>query len=473
MFEGCGKNVPLGVMIENGLKDWQILQQENGSASIELKGTWVLPTKDVEPVVYIRVVLEDTGDIVVDWKQCELIQCNKWRVVLNNIPTGGLYRIETCLLDKNEGSKSIDWAYRGDMVHHIGVGDIYAIAGQSNAAGYAKDTAFDPPELEIHLLRNNGKWDMATHPMNESTNTIHEVNCERYNPGHSPYLSFARMIKRNLGYPIGLVQAALGGSDISMWDPDEDGSLFRNAINIIKSQGKKITGILWYQGCTNANDNKCESYLKQYVNMIERFRYELNNPDLPFLTVQLNKNLIRRSSTIAGENADRCWGMIREAQRYVANSIKNVFIVPSIDCSMVDSIHNDASSNIVLGERLARTALTEIYGRSYLCRAPDILMAKRLEQNKIQLVFKNVYGTINSFGIDIEHSPFSIEDENGWAELADYSVYEKKSIIITLKRKLGIKGFVHGAYEMNPESVVPKDTCSYMPMLSFYNVEIN
>lgn len=60
----------------------------------------------------------------------------------------------------------------GDMIHHLGIGDLFVITGQSNSAGYGKDPIFDPPELGIHLLKNNGRWDMASHPFNDSTATI-------------------------------------------------------------------------------------------------------------------------------------------------------------------------------------------------------------------------------------------------------------------------------------------------------------
>jgi len=54
---------------------------------------------------------------------------------------------------------------RGDMIHNIGVGDVFVVAGQSNAAGRAKNPVEDAPELGVHLLRDSGVWDLATHPL--------------------------------------------------------------------------------------------------------------------------------------------------------------------------------------------------------------------------------------------------------------------------------------------------------------------
>ena len=106
--------------------------------------------------------------------------------------------------------------------------------------------------------------------MNESTNTLHEENRENANPGHSPYLSFARQLKRELGYPIGLLQASLGGSPLSAWNPEEDGVLYRNMMNIINSQG--IEGILWYQGCSDAQEELCDTYLNRFKSMFLHIR---------------------------------------------------------------------------------------------------------------------------------------------------------------------------------------------------------
>ena len=45
-------------------------------------------------------------------------------------------RIESCL---NRGNCGLEASDVGDMVKHIGVGDLFLIAGQSNAVGYGRD----------------------------------------------------------------------------------------------------------------------------------------------------------------------------------------------------------------------------------------------------------------------------------------------------------------------------------------------
>lgn len=457
----------IGVIIEKGPKDWQIIQHENGCADIFISGKWIMPDQSVEARVCARVVKEDTGDSIVTWTECEHLEDNRWQVTIKGVPTGGLYRIETCINHANVNWVA-EWGIRGDMIHHLGVGDVYVIAGQSNSAGYGKDTIYDPPEIGIHILKNSGKWDLASHPLNESTNTIHEETRESGNPGHSPYLNFARILKRDLGYPIGLIQAALGGSPLWMWNPDEDGVLYRNMMKTIKSQGDSVKGVLWYQGCSDTVEESCNTYLERFENMVSHIRKDLNDENLPILTVQLNRYL-----KPGNDIADRCWGRVREAQRQAAKTISNVFIVPALDCTLSDAIHNSSVSNMMLGERLAKTALTEIYSRNYICKAPEIVQAEKADKSQVLIIFKNVYSEMYTFDVDAKELPYTIVDGKGEVKITGYQVKDKKCILLDLERDLTGISIIHGAFEQNPKFFVPVDAGSHLPMLSFYGVEID
>ncbi len=453
-----------GAIIEKGIIDWQIIQQVQGKAEICLSGYWV-PQEGVEAFkVFVRIVKEDTGATVIPWIECEEMEGQKWKVIIKNIPAGGLYRIETCASPL--GNLALEWSVRGDMIHHIGVGDLYVIAGQSNSAGYGKDPIFDPPELGVHLFKNSGKWDLASHPMNESTNTIHVENREVANPGNSPYLSFAKQLKRELGYPIGLIQASLGGSPLSAWDPEEDGILYRNMMQIIRSQGNKIKGILWYQGCSDACEGLCDTYLERFKSMVTQIREDLKDESLPVLTVQLNRFV---TPVVGNENI--YWGKVREAQRQAAKQIHNVFIISSTDSTLSDLIHISSVSNLVLGERFAAVALKHLYQRSYGFDAPDLMAARIADKNTITLSFDHVCDRMYSFDISAEALAISVEDELGFITIQSYTA-SKNMLTLTLDREVKGSCKVHGASEQNPKPIIPVDFASHMPMLSFYGVEV-
>jgi sialate O-acetylesterase len=458
----------IGAIIEKGPLDWQIIQQVNGRGDISLSGSW-LTTESEQlniPKVFVRVVKEDTGDSIIPWQSAESCAKGKWNITVRNIPVGGLYRVETCL---NHGENTaFEWAIRGDMIHHIGIGDVYVIAGQSNSAGYGKDPVYDPPELGIHVLRNSEKWDLASHPLNESTNTIHEENREGANPGHSPYLSFARQLKRELGYPIGLIQASLGGSPLSAWNPEENGILYRGMMKTIRSQGSRIKGVLWYQGCSDAVEDACDTYLGRFKSMVSHLRKDLEDQGLAFLTVQLN-----RLVSPADEVANRCWGKVREAQRQAAKQIPNVFVIPSTDSTLSDAIHNSSASNMVIGERLAKSALKNIYGKSFVFDAPDLLEARKVEDDKVLLMFENVYNRLYTYEVGADDLPFTVEDAGGFVEIKGYEQKDGNTITIILERKLQGECQVHGAYEQNPKAIITVDFASHLPMLSFYGVKVS
>ena len=175
------------------------------------------------------------------------------------------------------------------MVHHIGVGDVFVIAGQSNAAGRAKNPVDDEPELGVHLLRPSGRWDLATHPLGETTGAVHLGHYENHNPGHSPWLHFAKRLRRELGYPIGLVPCAYGGAPLRWWNPEENGALTANMLAMLADYDLHPKAVLWYQGEAEGYENSAGTYLARFTATVEQIRRALGQPELPFLTVQLNR----------------------------------------------------------------------------------------------------------------------------------------------------------------------------------------
>lgn len=464
-----------GIFIDKGPSSWQILQQENGYATIELAGRWdyaeiVAMTDELfkEVQVVAAVFNEDDGSQVIPWEYINIERDGTWSHTLEKVPAGGLYRIETGLKMRNMGYCH-DWDFRGDMIHHIGVGDLYVIAGQSNAVGYAKDPIYDPPEYGVHMLRSNGTWDLATHPFGDSTDTIHEENTDFSNTGHSPFLTLGKKIKEKVNYPIGLIPTALGGSAIRQWDTDQQGELWRAMIKVIKNIGGKISGILWYQGCTDGDHiDTAEAYHYTFTKVVERTRKELNIPGLPWFTVQLNRQAYTASMP---EGHDRGWGQLREAQRKAARTIPGVYVIPSTDCTLSDSIHNKAAANMMLGQRMARMVLKYNYGIETFCDAPDLMyIDRRDDNNALGLHFDNVYESIIFRGGDV-NKIFMVEDDSGVVPASDYDVYGDE-VVLKMERQLQGRVYVSGLWQSCPAFEVPVESTTRLPILSFYRKEV-
>lgn len=178
-----------GVIIEKGPSNWQILQQKDGFAEITLSGRAASEGEDCQ--ISIHVYDENDRTDVISPVYVSLDARGRWNAKLK-VPAGGMYSIATYL---RKGERD---ALRGDGIFHLGIGDVYVIAGQSNAFGTSKDNIEDRISENVHLFRLNGTWDIATHPLHDSTGAIFP---ELYNESafHSPWLAFARLISEKTG----------------------------------------------------------------------------------------------------------------------------------------------------------------------------------------------------------------------------------------------------------------------------------
>ncbi|XID92367.1 sialate O-acetylesterase [Paenibacillaceae bacterium WGS1546] len=468
------ENRPNGAYVTEGPSSWTILQQgPDGFADLALHGNWHADDSyDPERAqVYARIVREEDGRLVLSWTPCAMEEGRRWSARLR-APAGGLYRVETCLRVRKD-DPAMEWPMRGDMIHHLGVGDLWVIAGQSNAAGYGRGPHDDGPEPGVHMLRLNGHWDMASHPLNDPTDTLYAPNREWSNPAHSPFLLFGKRLKAALGYPIGLVPTALGGSHLRSWNPEEQGELYRNMLDIARAAGGKVKGVLWYQGCSDANmpeTDEAATYLERFGSLVRRLREDFGDAGLPVLTVQLNRLIGWETS----DSLDRCWGLVRDAQKEAAERYPGVYVVPSLDCEVCDNIHNGPSGNRLIGERLAAAALGGAYGLPGYgaFRAPRAESA-RIRRNEetggaeLAIRFADVAGQLLAH---TNEEVFRAEDANGWIGVTEWRVAGPREIVLALSREPSGETFVHGAYETNPAYYVPFDDETRLPMLAFYRL---
>lgn len=463
-----------GVIIESGASDWQIFQQNgNGTADIVLSGHYVecrvLPKFPVTVVkdgrgpqsLQVRVVREMDGSVVIDWIPARLLEKEKWKITLCSVPAGGLYRIETCLF---YSSWDVRMCTRGDMRHHLGVGDVFLIAGQSNAAGRSKAPVCDEPHPAVHVMRPNGRWDMASHPLGETTDMLLADNFENHNPGHSPWLHFAKILQREQGYPIGLVPSACGGTPLSWWMDREQGNLLDCAAQLVRMAGGAVRAVLWSQGEGDAGE-EAVSYDKRLKTFLEMARCVLGNEKLPFLIVQTN-----RCMTDGGIKQDRGYGMVRQAQLSLMNSGKNVWLIPSADLPVSDAMHNRSVFDMVIGERCAACVLTEIYGKWKKWKAPVVKKAV-VKERQLILFFEGVTQWLETGDVGPKLLPVEAEDEAGFLRTVSYRVVDSDKLMLTMNRKAGRGTKVHGAWRSFPGAVIPSDAGG-LPMYSFYGLEV-
>ena len=460
-----------GVFIEKGLSDWQIIQHKNKIGTVTLSGTWIVPKaavkqgiEDARPM--IRVLREDDNSQVLPWSYTESqknedLITGTWQAVLE-IPAGGLYRIETGLETKGT-APGILWMFRGDDRLHIGVGDLFLIGGQSNSAGYGKDSAFDPPEIGVHLFRNRHRWDLATHPMNESSDGADAKNAEMGVSGNSPYLSFGKNFRKFSHYPVGFIASAMGGMPMKRWNP-ENGGLYKNMLAQVEACGGQIAGVLWYQGCSDTDEKNAPEYQGKYYQMINSFREELGYP-VPFFTFQLNRQ-------INGTN-DPGWGLVREAQRMASHDLDQVYVLPTLDCSLSDAIHNDAHACMRLGERMAKLCGNILYdGPEFF--APEIVEGT-LTGCTARLVFSNMKLGFAAASDLPSDCGFTFTDNDGELPYKKvlFSREEKNTLSFHFDREPKEDVKVSYGWQANPTFLPLRDEVTFLPLLSFYEYPIN
>ena len=99
----------------------------------------------------------------------------------------------------------------------------------------------------MHVLRASARWELATHPLGETTGAVHLGHYEPQ-PRAQPLAALCQAPETELGYPIGLVPCAYGGAPLRWWNPEENGALFANMLEMLADYELHPRAVLWYQG---------------------------------------------------------------------------------------------------------------------------------------------------------------------------------------------------------------------------------
>jgi sialate O-acetylesterase len=455
------------VLITEGPGDFRIYQQdESGVADIEVAGTWEKVPGGSDFKVMIRVVSETDNSPVpptIKLATVDHLGDGTWRHMLRGVPAGGLYEIRTHLSWTGDDGMAAGRA--GDSRQHIGVGDLWLMAGQSNASGSGRGVADDPPELGIHVLRNDERWDVAAHPLNAARRTDHPNRDAGL--GVSPWLSAAKIMRRRLGYPIGLVQTAKGGSGLREWHVGEDphASLWHNMIFCTHLAGGRVRGMFWHQGCSDGGNFMLADpriYKDRWAAFIGLLRKEVG--DIPIITAQIN----RWTDIDHPPELRQSFSIIRDQQRLAAE-LPGVCVVPTLDLPLSDGIHNSATGNVTLGQRMGRAALGFVYGSPLPWAAPTVRRARLAEKDRIVVLeFDDVTSHLMFLGFGT--SEFIVADNTGPVEIKA-AVAEADEVRLTLARAIEGKAVIHGGYDVDPVWTL-RDCETNLPALAFMDVPV-
>ena len=316
----------------------------------------------------------------------------------------------TCTLSAQKASLnpySLQVQYAGKTVLKLAkvyVGDVFVAAGQSNMelnyVQYYENATYNfgnglitTGDLPKPLVDDNVKFVIANHDVEDTDFPLSAVNqsadawltADSTNSLHLSYLAqqFAMQLRaKHPNVPIGIIQTAWGGTPIRRHV--QGGDIYANHIAPLK--GFHVAGVLWYQGCSDANNyGTALQYESQMTTLINQYRNVFGRKDLPFLYVQL----ARWPNYQYTQN-------VREAQRTTLGNANlqdrsNVAMTVSLDTDKGTSALIHPLGKDILGARMAAQYLAMENGTKNAVSVPNgplIERARHTVDGKIALSFQ-------------------------------------------------------------------------------------
>jgi sialate O-acetylesterase len=338
-------------------------------------------------------------------------EAGNWRIVLDPVEVGGPH-----LLRVRSQDKAIE--------REVWFGDVWLASGQSNMFwpleqslnGEEEIAACADPLLRFFIVPER----VATTPQDETEGAWAQAQPATARRFSAIAFYFGQILRRTQSRPIGILQAAIGGTVISCWkskatleaDPYtvEYRKAHQNALATYdsrvaewKSRGETgptpppperlllsgyyngmivpledfpVKGVIWYQG--EGNNKNSGNYEKELTDLIVEWREKRKQPELPFLFIQLPGF---DGEAWVGHN----WPYLRDAQLNTWRHVAHTGMVVAIDVGEPKNIHPLDKKPV--GERLARLARHLVYGEKEVVPSGPLFRAATTEAGQIRLSF--------------------------------------------------------------------------------------
>ncbi len=327
------------------------------------------------------------------------------------------------------------------------VGEVWLCSGQSNMdftlAKTAKRSFSGAADWEKEVAAANhpalrtfsAEWTMNEFPQRDVPGKWAVCTPETAGDFSAVAYYFGRQLQLELKVPIGLVTCAYGASTIESWIPREALAVHPQFKGLLDSFGKKcltfrddpkpfldygnalakskgakspknpdpfqdqhnpfvlhngmiapvapyaIRGAIWYQGESNMNTRKLYPDLQRAL--IETWRQQWGNPELPFYFVQLASHKKPSEQPGGGQLPE-----MREAQAK-SLAISHTGMAVTLDIGDEKDVH--PRNKLDVGKRLARLALTGTYEKLGEGSGP-IFRESSIEKGRIRVKFDHAGG---------------------------------------------------------------------------------
>lgn len=288
-------------------------------------------------------------------------------------------------------------------IRNILIGEVWLCSGQSNMEWNVKNTTDMKEDLDgelspyIRLFDNGRVFSETEQPDVKAFWAV--CNPDDLATFSAVGYGFGKELLKELNVPIGLIDASYGGTFIEGWLKrsviDQNPSIVSDcrAIKHKKWAGKEsqlynaniypirlttIAGVIWYQGCANVA-SRPRNYGRSLRTLIDSWREEFRNPELPFYIVQIAPH------TYGGIKG----ALVREAQAATAASTDHCEVVITNDQQEIPGdIHPRLKADV--SHRLAQCALGEHYGVSKAEFRSPAYESMTVEGNAVRIRLKNV-----------------------------------------------------------------------------------
>lgn len=251
-----------------------------------------------------------------------------------------------------------------DIAQCVGIGDVFVVAGQSNAQGWGDNLqSYSHATIKASMYRLLGDWAELSDPCSIAANGVESQG--------SPWPLLATLLMGSEGVPIGFINVAVNGSSLNTdWQPGS--GTYSNATDCIDGSGvATVKAILWHQGETDANDSVDRA---TYTSLLSGLVDDLQS-DVPALTgAKMVCAQIGYKTTNEQDRADL--DAIRLAQSDAWDSDADILAGPvlfDIGLSDGDGVHIGTGSDSelqVAANRWYRCLLAHFYNGSESATSP-------------------------------------------------------------------------------------------------------
>lgn len=139
----------------------------------------------------------------------------------------------------------------------VGVGDIYVVAGQSNASGRGPHLSIaEHPVLVAGLFGNDDRWRRLTDPVDSPVGQVDTISLDRH-AGGSVWPRVATELMAAQDVPVAFIPCARGNVTMERWlrDPTRPRSsrtLYGSMVRRVRAAGGRVRAVLLLQGESDA-----------------------------------------------------------------------------------------------------------------------------------------------------------------------------------------------------------------------------